>query len=178
MGDKTEIACSCGQTRLEVRGKPIASVECCCLSCREAAARMQKLDGAPHILTDYDTTPFVMYRKDRVQFVAGTKNLASFRLKADSSSERVITTCCNSPIYLDFKHGHWFSLYGALWPEGALPPPEMRTMVSDFPDGTHLPNDIPNAKKQSLGFFAKLFGAWVAMGFRTPKTPETGEINV
>ncbi len=178
MGDTTEIACSCGQTRLEVQGKPIASVECCCSSCREAAARMQKLDGAPTVLTSYNATPFIVQRKDRVRFLTGTENFASFRLTPDSSSERVIATCCNTPIYLDFKHGHWYSLYGTLWPEGELPPPKMRTMASDLPESASLPDDIPNAKKQSLGFFAKLFGAWVAMGFRTPKTPEMGEINV
>ncbi|WP_439526583.1 hypothetical protein [Roseovarius mucosus] len=54
----------------------------------------------------------------------------------------------------------------------------MRTMTSDLPEGSTLPDDIPNAKKHSLGFFAKLFAAWVAMGFRSPKTPNTGEINV
>ncbi|SEV97959.1 hypothetical protein SAMN04488515_0493 [Cognatiyoonia koreensis] len=178
MSESTEIACSCGQTRLEVHGKHIASVECCCSSCREAAVRMQNLDGAPPILTDYDATPYVMYRKDRVQFVSGIENLASFRLAPESSSERVIATCCNTPVYLEFKHGHWLSLYGTLWPEGAIPPPEMRTMASDLPEGAHLPGDIPNSKKQSLGFFAKLFGAWVAMGFRNPKSPETGEISV
>ena len=54
----------------------------------------------------------------------------------------------------------------------------MRTMASDLPEGVTLPDDIPNAKKQSLGFFAKLFGAWAAMGFRNPKMPNTGEINI
>ena len=54
----------------------------------------------------------------------------------------------------------------------------MRTMASDLPVGATLPDDIPNAKNQSLGFFAKLFGAWVAMGFRNPKTPNTGKIDV
>lgn len=178
MADRTEIACSCGQVRLEVQGKPIASVECCCSSCREAGVRIRKLEGSPPVLTDYDATPFVMYRKDRVRVLSGAKSLASFRLTPNSSSERIIATCCNTPVYLDFKHGHWFSLYGTLWPDGALPPPEMRTMASNLPEGAHLPDDIPNAKKQSLGFFAKLFGAWVAMGFRTPKAPEIGEINV
>ena len=139
---------------------------------------MQQLESAPPVLTDYDATPFVMYRKDRVVFLTGKDRLKSFRLAPDSSSERVIATCCNTPIFLEFKGGHWLSLYGRLWPEGTCPPLEMRTMVSDLPDGAALPDDVPNAKKQSLGFFAKLFGAWVAMGFRNPKMPMTGEINV
>ena len=178
MSDTAQIQCACGQTRLEVMGKPIASVECCCSSCRQAGARMQTLDGAPPVMTDYDATPFVMYRKDRVAFLAGEDQLKSFRVSPVATSERVIATCCNTPVYLKFKGGHWLSLYGTLWPKGTMPPAEMRTMTSDLPDGAILPNDIPNAKKQSLGFFVKLFGAWVAMGFRNPKTPETGEINV
>jgi hypothetical protein len=51
-------------------------------------------------------------------------------------------------------------------------------MTSDLPEGAMPPVDIPNPKKQSLSFFAKIFGAWVAMGFRNPKTPTTGDINV
>ncbi|SLN78051.1 hypothetical protein ROA7023_04705 [Roseisalinus antarcticus] len=109
---------------------------------------MQRLDGVPPILTDYNATPFVMYRKDRVRFVTGTENLRSFRLSSDTSTERVIATCCNTPVYLVFKGGHWLSLYGMMWPKGVVPPPEMRTIVSDLPDGAHLPDDIPNAKKR------------------------------
>jgi len=51
-------------------------------------------------------------------------------------------------------------------------------MASDLPQGSIPSDDIPNVRKQSLGFFARLFGAWVGMGFRNPKVPETGEINV
>lgn len=178
MGEAIQIGCACGQTRLEVEGRPIESVECCCNSCREAAERMQDLAGAPRILTDSGTTPFVMYRKDRVRFLAGAANLAGFRLSAKATSTRVIATCCNTPVYLEFKGGHWLSLYGELWPSGTKPKPTMRTMASDLPEGATLPDDIPNARKHSLGFFAKLFGAWVAMGFRKPKTPNTREINV
>ncbi len=178
MKTTTQIQCACGNTRLEVTGTPIATVECCCSSCREAAARMQKLDGAPTILTDYDATPFVMVRKDRVRLLAGQPTLKTFRLTPKSTTQRAIATCCNSPIYLDFKGGHWLSLYAQLWPTDSRPAPQMRTMTSDLPAGATLPNDIPNLKKQSLGFFAKLLTAWISMGFRVPKMPATEEIDI
>ncbi|WP_409696075.1 hypothetical protein [Yoonia sp.] len=41
-------------------------------------------------------------------------------------------------------------------------------MASDLPVDAVLPDDIPNARKQNLGFFARLFGAWVAMGRLLP----------
>ena len=85
MGNTVQIGCKCGQTSLEVTGAPITSVECCCTSCREAADRMQRLEDAPQILTDHGTTHFVMYRKDRVRFLAGSDGLKSFRLSTEIS---------------------------------------------------------------------------------------------
>ena len=37
------LSCTCGQVRLAVETAPIASVECCCTSCREASARLARL---------------------------------------------------------------------------------------------------------------------------------------
>jgi hypothetical protein len=50
-------------------------------------------------------------------------------------------------------------------------------MTSDLPDASVLPNDLPNAKTQPLGFMAKLLWAWVAMGFKTPKVAVAGTLN-
>ena len=176
MSDVTSIGCKCGQTRIELTGAPITSVECCCTSCRDAAGRMAKLDNAPRVLSEHNTTPFVMYRKDRVRFLSGTETFKLFRLSPDASTKRIIATCCNTPVYLEFKGGHWLSLFGGLWPAETMPKPVLRTMTSDLPDATSLPDDIPNAKRQNLRFFGQLFGAWAAMRFRNPKTPEAEEI--
>ncbi len=170
----TELSCACGTVRLEVERAPIVSAACCCTSCREAGGRMEALPDAPSILSEHGTTRFVLYRKDRVRFLAGRKHLAEFRLSPGASTRRVIATCCNSPVFLDFASGHWLSLYGNLWPESTLPPLQMRTMSKDLPSNAVLPNDVPNARTQSVTFFAKLFVAWVGMGFRNPKI-EIGE---
>jgi hypothetical protein len=51
-------------------------------------------------------------------------------------------------------------------------------MTGDLADRSGLSDDIPNARWQSAAFFAKLFGAWVAMGFKSPKiTHVNGEID-
>lgn len=42
-------------------------------------------------------------------------------------------------------------------------------MTRSRPEGIELPDDVPNPKTHTLTFFGKLLGAWVAMGFRTPK---------
>jgi hypothetical protein len=178
MTQTTQLHCACGQVDLEVVGAPIISAECCCNSCRAAAARLQTLPGIPPMLGPHGETRFVLYRKDRVRFLKGVEHLKDLRLTPKAKTRRAVATCCNTPVFLDFQGGHWLSLYGSLWPAGALPPLALRTMTSDLPDASVLPEDVPNYKRQSVSFFAKLFGAWVAMGFRSPKIAANGVLHV
>lgn len=173
----THLACACGQVRLQAEKEPIISAECCCTSCRTAGARLQALPGAPPILEANGGTRFVLYRKDRVRIVSGAEQLKAFRLTPESPTRRIVAACCNTPVFLEFQHGHWLSLYSGLWRETAPPPPELRTMTSDLPDASALGDDVPNGKRQTLSFFARLLLAWVAMGFRTPKIAVNGEIH-
>ena len=104
--------------------------------------------------------------------------LKEFRLTPTSKTRRVVATCCNTPVFAEFHGGHWLSLFGCLWPKGTLPPLELRTMTGDLADASVLPNDVPNGKRQSFAFYAKLLGAWIAMGFKVPKiTFVNGEIH-
>jgi len=169
MTQPSQLHCACGQVHLQVEGAPIISAECCCTSCRTAGTRLQSLPLARQVLGTNGTTRFVLYRKDRVRFLEGTGQLKEFRLTPEAKTRRVVATCCNTPIFLEFESGHWLSLYGSLWPTGTLPRLEMRTMTGDLPAGVVLSDDVPNYKTHSGFFFVKLLGAWLRMGFRSPK---------
>ncbi|MDP3897559.1 MAG: DUF6151 family protein [Mesorhizobium sp.] len=169
------LSCSCGEVRIDVARAPILSAECHCDSCRAAGARLEALPGAPRVRLDNGGTHFVLYRKDRVRFATGGERLREFRLTPKSKTRRVAAACCNTPLFLEFQGGHWLSLYAGLWPEAARPAPEMRTMTSNAV--APLPDDMPNARHQSPGFMAKLLGAWIAMGFRSPKIEVGGQID-
>lgn len=169
MTEITRLACACGQVHLEAERAPIVSSECHCDSCRAAGVRLRTLPAAPPFLETNGGTRFVLYRKDRVRFLKGTELLKEFRLTSGAKTRRVVAACCNTPVFLEFENGHWLSLYGCLWPEGTLPQLELRTMTGDLPPGTTLSDEVPNGKRQSISFFAKLLGAWIAMGFRSPK---------
>ena len=162
------LECVCGHTHLVVAGRHIMSVECCCTSCRTASRHFERLPGGRPILTGYGATSYVLYRKDRVRVVSGREKLKAYKLSTETPTQRVVATCCNTPVFLNFKPGHWLSIYGALWPDGARPPLEMRAMTKDMERGVVLPNDVPNAQTYPLSFFLRLFGAFVAMGFRKP----------
>jgi hypothetical protein len=162
----TKLTCTCGQTALSIQGPPILAVTCCCTSCRSAASRLA-------IATDaLGATPFVLFRKDRVTLPA-PEQLREVYLTPSSKTRRIVSACCHTPLFLEFKGGHWLSLYASLWPAGTAPKATLRTMTSDLPPGTLIPADMHNAKTQSLGFMAKLATSWAAMGFRSPRV-ETG----
>lgn len=175
MTQTTGLQCSCGQVCLEVEHPPIVSTECHCNSCRAAGARLQALPEAPAFMESNGGTRFLLYRKDRVRFRRGSDLLREFRLTPGARTRRAVASCCNTPVFLEFQNGHWLSLYGCLW-GSETPAPQLRTMTADLRDGAMLADDIPNAKRQSLSFFAKLMGAWIAMGFRSPKIPVYGEL--
>src|SRR5258708_40149129 len=94
--------CRCGKVRLEAVGRPILTASCYCASCREAGSRFEQLASAPPVLNPDGGTDYVLYRKDRVQCVTGHEYLEEHRLKPDSPTRRVIATCCNSRLFLDF----------------------------------------------------------------------------
>lgn len=177
MSGTTEIGCACGRTRFEVRGAPILVSECLCNSCRAAAGRLATLPGARNILKPYGATPCAEYRKDRIRILSGAEYLHEFRLSADAGSRRVVATCCSTPVFLELKGAHWLSVYLHLWPDGTRPKAEMRTMTGDLADASNLPKDIPNLKSHTVSFYAKLLGAWLAMGLRNPKIEVAGKID-
>lgn len=176
MAQTTGLHCRCGQVRLEVDRSPIVSTECHCNSCRAAGARLQALSSAPAFMEPNGGTRFILYRKDRVRFSQGGEMLREFRLTPGAKTRRVVAGCCNTPVFLEFQNGHWLSLYACLWGDQATPPLELRTMTSNAHDSPSLADDVPNARRQSLSFFAKLLGAWIAMGFRSPKIAIYGDL--
>lgn len=164
------VQCRCGQVGLEATGAPILTAACYCDSCRRAAAEFGARPGDPPILRADGGTDYVLYRKDRVRPASGTDRLREFRLGAGAKTRRIVAACCGSPMFLEFEHGHWLSLYrDRLAPEDR-PPVQMRTMTKDLgPAAADLDPSIPSAATQSPAFMWKLLVAWAAMGFRDPK---------
>lgn len=166
-------SCQCGTVTLELTGKPIVATTCYCRSCQTAGHMFEALPGAPVVVGADGGTPYVLMRKDRLQWLSGPDRLDEHRLAPDSPTRRFVARCCNTPIALEFTKGHWLSVYAARLPEGERPPAEMRTIVGDRPAGVDLPGDIPNYRTPSGKFMWRLLTAWAAMGFRAPPLEAT-----
>lgn len=152
------------------------SVECCCTTCRDAGRRFETLEGAPRVMTDLGTVPYLLYRKDRVAFERGQDELREHRLQPEDPTRRVIAACCNTPMFLEFQRGHWLSMYADRWPDAQRPPLQTRTMCRSIEDGVTLPDDVPNPATHSPRFMLRLLSAWARMGFRAPKIEVAGTI--
>ncbi len=166
--DLRTATCRCGAVRLDVRGEAILTGICYCTSCQAAGRQFKTLTAAPAILTEDGGTPSVLYRKDRVQCVQGGEHLREYRLTSGSPTRRMVATCCNTPMFLDFTKGFWLTIYqGRL--SGDVPQPEMRVMTAERPKGVVLPDDLPDYAGRSGQFMWRLLREWVLMGFGRPK---------
>ena len=161
-------SCRCGGVTLEAVGAPIVTAACYCASCQEAGRRIELLPGAPPVLDADGGTAFILHRKDRVRCATGGERLEAHRLGPQATTRRMVASCCNSAMFLEFSGGHWLSLYRDRFGDDA-PPLQMRTMTRDRRDGVELPDDVPNLATHSGRFMWKLLAAWIAMGLRRPK---------
>jgi hypothetical protein len=165
----TLLTCACGRFHIEVTGAPFITAECHCSSCRTAAQRLAALPPAFPLAGASGGVPYILYRKDRVRFPDGTAGLAEFRLSDTAPTRRVLTTCCNTPVFTEFSSGHWLSLFAGLWPVQSRPPMQIRTQTGSLPERSALDDSLPAGGMVTAGFYAKLLWAWIAMGFKVPK---------
>jgi hypothetical protein len=150
-------------------GAPIISATCHCTSCQQAAAGFATLPGAPAVLNADGGTEYALFRKDRVVCVQGEALLRPHRLTPQAPTRRVLAGCCDTPMFLEFRSGHWLSIYRDRFGAHA-PPIEMRLWTRNCPEGVTFSDDLPTYKTMSARFMWRLLAAWAAMGFRAPAT--------
>jgi hypothetical protein len=159
----TTARCSCGNVELEAIGAPITSVVCYCNDCQEGSRQIEALPNARPVRDPDGGTAYVLCRKDRVKCSRGAQFLLGHKIKEKSVTNRVVATCCNSAMFLNFDSGpHWVSVYRARF-HGNVPPLEMRNYTKFRPAHSDVPNDVPSYSTFPLRFVAKLIAAKIAM---------------
>lgn len=156
-------SCVCGQVALAATGDPIVAAVCYCDDCQEGARRIEALPNAAAILGSDGGTAYLLFRKDRFRCTQGDVLLKSYKLKETSATNRMVATCCNSAMFVDFDKGpHWVSAYRARF-HGDLPPTEMRICTKFRPADAALPADAPNYPGYPLRLIARLVTSRAAM---------------
>ena len=156
-------ACSCGSVELEAHGSPITSVVCYCDDCQSGSRHIESLPNAAPVLDPDGGTAYIVYRKDRIRCSRGAALLRSYKIRAESVTNRVFATCCNSAMFLNFDDSkHWVDVYRARL-RGAAPPVQMRMCTKFRRAASEVPDDAPSYPMWSVKFLAKLLVAGLAM---------------
>ncbi len=156
-------ACRCGSVSVEAVGSPIVSAVCYCSDCQAGSRQIEALPNAGPVREPDGGTAYSLYRKDRFRCTEGAGLLKSYKIKARTTTNRVVASCCNSAMFVRFDRGpHWVCAYRARF-EGDRPPLEMRICTKARPSGGPLPNDVPAYKGYPPGLIFKLLTSRIAM---------------
>jgi len=155
--------CTCGSIEVRAFGKPIVCAACFCDDCQKGGAQIEALPKAASVRDPHGGTAYVLYRRDRVACTSGAERLKPLKLKETSSTNRVVATCCNSAMFMNFDKGpHWVSVYRARF-DGDLPPLQARICTKFRPESVALPEDVPSYRSYPPGFIVKLLASRIAM---------------
>jgi hypothetical protein len=155
--------CECGRVALAMIGAPITSVVCYCDDCQEGARQIEALPDAPPVKDPDGGTAYIVYRKDRVRCSTGSQLLKSYKIKEGTATNRVVATCCNTALFLNFDDSkHWVDVYRARVP-GVVPPLQMRICTKFKPGDGGTPADAPGYPAYPFKFLARLLAARLAM---------------
>lgn len=156
-------SCACGSVELEAFGAPVACIVCYCDDCQQGSREIEALPGAGPVQDPDNGTAYVIYRKDRVKCPKGSSLLKRYKIREKSATNRVVATCCNSAMYIDYDDGkHWVDVYRSRF-GGHVPPLQMRIYTKFKSGNDAMPSDVPTYPALSLKFIAKLMAARAAM---------------
>ncbi len=159
-------SCHCGQVELRATGDPIVTSMCYCDDCEAGARHIEALPDSRPVRNPDGGTSYILYRKDRISCSKGAPLLRSFKLVEKSAANRMVASCCNSAMFMNFDDGrHWVSAYRAQF-QGELPQVQMRICTKFAAQKATLPPDIPSYSGYPLRLLAKLIAAWVPMLLR------------
>jgi hypothetical protein len=158
--------CSCGKVELTASGAPIVSSVCYCADCQAGSRQIEALPGADAVGDPDGGTAYILYRKDRIACSKGAALLKSYKIRNSSATNRVVATCCNSAMFMNFDKGpFWVSAYRARF-RGDLPPLQMRICTKSRSAAAALPGDVPHYLGYPLRLMAKLLASGAAMLLR------------
>ncbi len=158
--------CACGRVLIKLMGAPIVSVVCYCDDCQEGARRIESMPNTLPVKYADGGTPYVAYRKDRIEYAAGREYLVPHKLRPESTTYRAVASCCLSAMYLGFDDSkHWVDVY-RLRVQGAVPPLQMRICTRFALRPEAIPEDVSRHRGYPFGLIARLIGARIAMMLR------------
>jgi hypothetical protein len=134
-----------------------------CDSCQKGSHQIETLANAVRVLGSDGGTAYILYRKDRINYLKGAELLKEYKIEDRSTTSRVVAICCNSAMVMRFDDAkHWVCIYRDRF-QYDVPPIQWRMCTKFKPDDAQIPNDVPSSKMYPAGFMWKLLTSKVSM---------------
>lgn len=157
------LRCRCGAVECVGQGAPICTAICYCDDCQAAGHELEALQGAPPVLDPDGGTALSLFRNNHFTIPKGADNLVPHKMRPDSATNRMVSSCCNSAMYLSFDQGpHWVSTLRNRF-VGDRPSIEYRHMTKYRTSTLPYPDDLETYPKFPLRLLATILRDWVAM---------------
>jgi hypothetical protein len=161
---RTFVECSCGQVTIELYGSHIYCTACHCDDCQAAAHALEAMPASGPVMDPFDGTHYILHRKDRYA-ILGEEKLLPHRLRTDSPTRRMVTSCCASPMFLAFDNSqHWITAYRSRV-RGDAPPLQSRISTKFRTQAESLPDDAPAYRTFPLKMIVRILLCRVQMAF-------------
>lgn len=165
MSQPTVMRCQCGQVECRGSGKPFLAAVCYCDDCQEAAKQIAASGKGPAVADPDGGTALCLIRDDRFAIVKGGEHLRPHRLNPGTPTSRMVASCCNSAMFLDFSDGRFWRSAMVNRIDGAKPPIEMRLMTRYRSSPMPWPDDAPRHAGFPLSPLLRIARQWLAMKF-------------
>ena len=157
--------CACGEVEFQATGKAIQTVACYCDDCRTAGQQIDALPQGRSGLGADGGTVSVLFRKDRVRCVRGSERLTDHKLRPESATVRVVTSCCHSNVASRFDTWPMMPLRSF---DASAPPltPDLCIMTKFALDPAAIQHAAPRYATVSPGFVLKILSGSVQLGLQ------------
>lgn len=157
------LRCTCGAVQCVATGDPIGTAVCYCDDCQAAAKQIEALPGAATVMDSDGGTALTLFRSSRFTVTKGASKLTAHKLRADSITNRMVASCCNSAMFLSFDKGpHWVSTMRNRF-IGEQPPIQFRHMIKYRTSTLPYPDAVKTHPKFPLRFLGAVLRDWMAM---------------
>jgi hypothetical protein len=156
-------SCACSRVKVLSKGTPIVTAVCYCRDCQQGSRQIEALPGARAVRDPDGGTAYILFRKDRIGCSEGASLLKGYKINEASVTSRVVATCCDSAMFMNFDKGpHWISAYRARF-ERQLPSLQMRIFAKQKAVDVILTTEVPIYPGFPLRLIPKLLGCKIAM---------------
>jgi len=160
----TILRCQCGEVECSGLTAPFLSAVCYCDHCQEAAQQIEA-GGGPSVTDPDGGTALCLIRDDHFRIERGAGLLQPHRRDPASPTSRMVASCCNSAMYLEFADGRFWKSAMISRIAGAKPKIEMRFYISNRACDLPWPDDAPRFAKFPLSTLGRIARQWLAMKF-------------